>query len=371
MKEPLISVIVPVYNTAEYLPCCLESLMNQTYPHLEIICINDGSTDNSGNILERYAVCDKRIVVVHQENQGQAKARNVGLSLAHGDYVTGLDSDDYLAPDAYKKAIAAIPEDCDFLLFETTVFGDAPEELRRQNQGYYSLSFCGEQEITTELAKHTDASFWDKLIRRSLIEQYHIRFPEGYIFEDACFYFCLMGVATRAYYLKERLHFYRLRAVSTMSHAYNSTPKALHHLQIMDALSAFYSKHGLATKKPLLFGYAFDYCCGFAERNCPANMQELVTDIEKRMAHEYGFGVGMPHLWVVQKLRRLSLSPLHRLFHTCFKNQDRFGPCGFPLISVIHNETEDIYRLLTFCLFRKKAVRYLNFPAPGVQRSIA
>ena len=92
--EPKVSMIVPVYNTAKYLPKCIESLINQTYKNLEIILVDDGATDDSGKIADDYAKKDSRIVVVHQENGGQSAARNRGLELASGEFVGFVDSDD-------------------------------------------------------------------------------------------------------------------------------------------------------------------------------------------------------------------------------------------------------------------------------------
>lgn len=96
MNEHLISVIIPVYNTAEYLPRCLDSILNNTYKHLEILCINDGSKDNSLEVLNGYAAKDPRVRVIDQENAGVSAARNRGLDEATGDYVAFVDSDDWI-----------------------------------------------------------------------------------------------------------------------------------------------------------------------------------------------------------------------------------------------------------------------------------
>lgn len=101
----IISVIVPVYNTEQYLPECLDSIINQSYKNLEIICIDDGSTDNSRHILDSYAVKDKRIKIIHQENKGVSAARNAGLDIATGGYISFVDSDDWLKPDCYERLL--------------------------------------------------------------------------------------------------------------------------------------------------------------------------------------------------------------------------------------------------------------------------
>lgn len=97
--NPLISIIVPIYNTAKYLPRCIDSILNQTYKNLEIILIDDGSTDNSGQLADKYAKNDKRIKVVHQKNGGQSTARNTGIQMAKGEYINFIDSDDEIEPN--------------------------------------------------------------------------------------------------------------------------------------------------------------------------------------------------------------------------------------------------------------------------------
>ena len=98
MEEKKISVIIPVYNTEQYLKRCLDSIKENTYQYLEIICINDGSTDNSLEILEQYQKDDSRFIIIDQKNSGVSKARNNGLEKATGDYIAFIDSDDWINP---------------------------------------------------------------------------------------------------------------------------------------------------------------------------------------------------------------------------------------------------------------------------------
>lgn len=103
--EPRISVIIPIYNTAEYLPRCLDSILCNTYQNLEIICINDGSTDDSAAILERYAAVDPRIIAVNMVNAGVSAARNTGLDMATGDFISFIDSDDWIHPQYFELLV--------------------------------------------------------------------------------------------------------------------------------------------------------------------------------------------------------------------------------------------------------------------------
>lgn len=97
MKKPLISIIIPVYNTEKYIEECINSLLNQSLKEIEIICINDGSTDNSLNLLKDFEQKDPRIIVISKENSGPANARNIGLNSASADYIYFMDSDDYIS----------------------------------------------------------------------------------------------------------------------------------------------------------------------------------------------------------------------------------------------------------------------------------
>ncbi len=107
-KSDLISIIVPVYNVKDYLPRCLDTIIQQTYPNLEIILIDDGSIDSCGNICDEFASKDQRIIVIHQNNIGRGPARNTGLALVHGQYVMFVDGDDYLRLDAIEKMHEAL-----------------------------------------------------------------------------------------------------------------------------------------------------------------------------------------------------------------------------------------------------------------------
>lgn len=131
-----ISVIVPVYNTAAYLEFCLKSLLEQTYTNLEVILVDDGSTDGSGKICDEAAVNDRRVRVIHQKNSGVSAARNTGLHYSTGDYITFADPDDWLVPDAYSQMVSAMEEDDVQAVFcgfweERTAFGQ--ENIKHAN----------------------------------------------------------------------------------------------------------------------------------------------------------------------------------------------------------------------------------------------
>ena len=115
-KKPLVSVIVPIYNTEQYLNQCIESILSQDYPYFELLLVDDGSIDDCGKICESWASKDKRISVFHIENSGQSMARNYGLDHMHGDLITFIDSDDYISSDylSYLLALFSADSSCAF-----------------------------------------------------------------------------------------------------------------------------------------------------------------------------------------------------------------------------------------------------------------
>lgn len=212
MKE-IISVIVPVYNVETYLPECVESLLGQTYPHLEIILIDDGSTDGSGAICDEFAARDSRIRVIHQQNGGAAAAKNAGLRIATGTYLAFLDSDDKLVVDAY----AHLLELMDSHGADAVQGGFCNWYLDGEAEQF---TFPGVQEYTAEqyLARYTtdwtSGLLWDKLFRRSLFDG--IYFVEGNKIDDEFFTYRGMMNAVKVVQTPKILCCYRQRSSGVM-----------------------------------------------------------------------------------------------------------------------------------------------------------
>lgn len=178
---PKISVIVPVYNTEAYLDKCLTSLINQTLSDIEIICINDGSTDNSLNILEKYAKEDSRIKIITQENSGQSIARNNGIKNATSEYIGFIDSDDYIDLEFYEKLYNAAKNNDADISCATII-------RKRSNSEKYRIHYKQEN-VYTSLKEKLEACFipkccyvWNKIYRSGLIKDYP--FTKGVYFED-------------------------------------------------------------------------------------------------------------------------------------------------------------------------------------------
>jgi len=220
-KSIKVSVIIPVYNVEKYLEACLESVIGQTLSAIEIICINDGSTDGSPEILTQYAARDGRIAVKNQLNKGLSSARNLGLRLAHGEYIYFLDGDDYIAVDAlailYNEAVARNLEV--LRLSSTTIYEKSYSAHARifKFSGDYSSIVSG-QDLFTAMIFNDEyhVPVWLYFINRKYLETVQLSFIDGIIHEDNHFTFMLIIQANQIGCLDKVLHYYRIRPGSIM-----------------------------------------------------------------------------------------------------------------------------------------------------------
>ena len=202
-ESTLISVVVPVYNVEKYVEKCLDSLSHQSYENIEVIVVDDGSTDRSGDICEEFAKKDKRIKVFHKTNGGLSDARNYGIKRAKGEYVCLVDSDDWCKGGFVEKMVrVALKEGADIVVCgyndvvprETIITGEEA-----------TIRLLVEQE-------NVDIIAWNKMYRRSLFDD--VSYPEGENYEDCLTTYKLLSKASRVAYLPKSLYCYRERAGS-------------------------------------------------------------------------------------------------------------------------------------------------------------
>lgn len=209
--ELKISVIVPVYNVASYLPECLDSILGQDYPNLEIILIDDGSTDKSGAICDEYAARDSRIVVIHQANGGAAAAKNAGLRITTGEYLSFVDSDDTLEPGAFRHMAALLEEhsaDAVQCSFRDVFTDEAIDYVALEDV----CAFTTQEYLKRYTTDWTCCLLWDKLYKRSLFEG--VFFEEGHIVDDEYFTYQGMMNAKKIVHAPEIVYNYRKRRSS-------------------------------------------------------------------------------------------------------------------------------------------------------------
>ena len=194
MRNPLVSVIVPVYKVESYLKDCIESIINQKYSNLEIILVDDGSPDNSGRICDAYALKDKRIKVIHKTNGGLSSARNAGIDIAEGEYLGFVDSDDTIEPFMYEKLINAIEKGKTKLaVCAVNYVFENGKRLTKSNLGSDTIFSFYDAMIEMNSHRIFDMGAWSKLYHKDLFSD--LRFPVGKLSED---YYIMYKIFDRA-----------------------------------------------------------------------------------------------------------------------------------------------------------------------------
>lgn len=215
MKSDLISIIIPVYNVEKYLNKCIESVVKQTFKNLEIILIDDGSTDSSGNICDEWKMKDERIIVIHKENGGVSSARNAGLDIAQGEYVGFVDSDDYIDNQMYEVLLKQTQKFNTELSFCN--FFDVDEKGKKESSNMEYKCILTKKEVMSGMFQNNNENFalWNKLVKREKLK--NIKFDENIkIYEDALFCFQMIENVNSISFCKNNLYFYTDREGSTL-----------------------------------------------------------------------------------------------------------------------------------------------------------
>lgn len=222
-NDALVTIIVPVYNVEKYLDRCIESLITQTYEKIEIILVDDGSTDACPGLCDSYEIKDDRIIVIHQKNGGLAAARNIGIDNAHGEYITFVDSDDYVTNFYVENLVSAIHKDYSDLsvsMFVNVMDGEEETRDSGKNQliNYHMKDNTGcLEDMLYQRGIETSAP--GKLFRKSRIG--NLRFPEGKLYEDIMFTTIMISRAERVAIIDNIDYLYYQRSGSIQYQSFN------------------------------------------------------------------------------------------------------------------------------------------------------
>ena len=245
-----ISIIIPVYNVEKYLPSCLNSCINQTLYDIEIICVNDGSTDNSLGILEQYASVDQRIKIFSQKNSGLSAARNTGIEHARGEFFLFLDSDDYLTQNACERVwLETLEAPTDIVIFGTYIFPEIPraskwyyDTLRTPNHRYWK--FAPEVLFDEPGAK---PFVWRQAYNRKFFEQYGLRFDERVRYgEDMVFQMEAFPHGKNFCFISDELYRYRWIREGSLMQGYRTDldNKIRQHLNFIGYITKYWDSQG-------------------------------------------------------------------------------------------------------------------------------
>lgn len=319
-----ISVIVPVYNVAAYLPACLESILHQDYRDLQVLVIDDGSTDDSGTICDRFAAGDSRVQVIHQKNAGAAAAKNAGLRAASGKYLSFVDSDDYLEPNTYGFLVKTLEET------RADAIQGAFREVYRSRTEAKPLkpeTLEGFDYLLRFPKDFTCALLWNKLCRREIFSG--VFFEEGHKIDDE--YFTYQGfLQPRKVVRTERVIYnYRKRASSVMA-----SPKSAEQ-RVMDCLDSTAKRRQKVRACVPQLSRAFDenyldalwYLSGNVW-NTERSLEALKAGLWDYLRH---FGNRFPPRYLWKGLFRLLTTPTDTLLADCVsRRQDADTGDHFP-----------------------------------------
>ena len=299
-KSPCISVIVPVYNVAPYLERCVASICAQTYLNLEILLVDDGSTDDSGQICDRLARTDARIRVIHKENGGLSSARNAGLDAAAGDFVGFVDSDDWIEPDMY-EAMLALMQRYDAQLVCAGRY-DVDETTSEKTVGLCpARQECISGEALTGrifVWDNCDSSACDKLFRAELFQ--NIRFPEGWVSEDVATIYRVTLRASRAGLCSRPLYHYFHRRGS-ISKGAPITDKTFHYCRHTAVIYPYIRKEhpAIASQARFLRVHSLSHILLRLDQAAPHIRKKYAAqyrDARRELAKHLGFFLTCPWL---------------------------------------------------------------------------
>ncbi|QIM15890.1 glycosyltransferase [Leucobacter insecticola] len=272
-----VSVIFPVYNVERFVRASLESILAQTLTEIEVIAIDDGSTDGSAAIVEEYAKTDPRIRFFTQENRGLSAARNVGIHRSQADYMAFLDSDDTFDPDAIERLYTAMTErDVELVVGSSRVeFEDGLRSAVEQiaDEHYVRAKFNGDEKVTPELLRWVDVHVWNKLYDSAVVKDNNIWFPDGLKYEDAYFFNAYAWVISRSHFLdpNKPIHTYLRRHGAIMTGTFAGSNSAKDHIDIAFKLFEFLEQLDLGKKYGRyyleLLGRHIDLAMRFSKRS--------------------------------------------------------------------------------------------------------
>jgi glycosyltransferase involved in cell wall biosynthesis len=228
-----VSVVIPVFNTAPYLDACLESVLGQEEKEIEVICVDDGSTDRSADVLARWSRRDPRIHVISQRNAGQGAARNRGTEKATGDYLLFVDSDDVLMPSAIRLLLREVGE-AQVIAFEHVTFVGTPPSSQALD--------VAASEVPREQLLRQMGVVWNKMARRDWWVSQDLRFREGVIFEDIPVHWQMVLLPERIRHLPSALYALRVRPDSTTG-SNITTPRRLDSVRAHNAVAELFAIH--------------------------------------------------------------------------------------------------------------------------------
>ena len=300
----MISVIVPVFNIEQYLEKCIESIVNQTYRNLQIILVDDGSTDKSGEICDAYAQKDSRIKVIHKQNGGLSDARNYGLEKAEGDLLSFIDGDDWIHPQMYEIMTDAIEKNSADMAVCQYQQTDEKSFLRRIDTSRLSYTIVSGTRAMTDMSNIYPMA-WNKLYRREIFD--NLRYPVGKLHEDEYVIHKIFRKTDKIAITEESLYFYEVREGSITS--------GINIKRIEDSFQAYTERVDFCREEkwedalPAVVNQYCDFCLRTYYNLQKKEIDSKEYDIEKLWKSERNMIGQFPDIKLEEKYRKFAISP--------------------------------------------------------------
>lgn len=321
-----LSVIIPVYNVSEYLRQCLDSVINQTFTDMEIILVNDGSTDNSAEICAEYKQKDSRIIFIEQENAGLAAARQAGLDIANGEYITFVDSDDWLELNMYETMLSAAYEDNVDIVFCNTYRNESKKETPYMRNGLFTRKEMEEEIFPRLLGRFDKASQvdvirwcnWLRIYKKELIDKNGIKFDKRFRrCQDLPFTFECTIHANSYYYLGDDYLYHNRMNYESLSKGYTKNMWGL-----VKPLTAYlwdvvkdYKEYDFTLQMKLRSAmFAFDTIDNEIKPNNKRTHKEKISTIKSIMKDEDAIG------WI-NDFDMPNMNKMTKIYRFCFKHK--------------------------------------------------
>ncbi len=340
-----VSVIIPVYNTEKFLPQCLDSVIGQTLKEIEIICINDGSTDNSLSVLENYAQKDHRIKIINKINEGVSIARNIGIHISKGKYISFIDSDDYIEKNTLELSFNKLEEDnSDIVIFGTNNINiNNQKEDNKNNTILLNIKSTSNISNNLNAIIHLQHNIWDKMYRKSFLQEKQISFPLNIaIGEDGVFSLICYINSAKYSIIPISLYNYRIgRNGSATTNNINAIQQQFEAFKSIENYKLFRQQNENTQK--IIINKFLDGCLYLLKNSPKQNIKTHITHIKlftKYLIKTYGYS----------KIKKLE---------SYKKINNKISPIRIFLRKIFHleNSKDKKEKILTFCFFKIKFKR--------------
>lgn len=291
LNSVLVSVIVPVHNVENYLDRCLKSIAGQTFSNFEVICVNDGSTDRSGEILDKYAKQDSRIVVIHKENGGLSSARNAAFPYINGKYICFIDSDDWIESETLEEYVSHMTEDVDVVISgaiienEGAIKANEPDKLSALKD-LYTEQRRGIFHIDDKLIEQIPVVAWGKLFKYDVLKQYGLKFLEGHKWEDNPFTAEYLVHAKNCCFVNKDLYHYVQRK-NSLVYRKRSQEDLNDFLYLFDHFYKRLGGFGLLNKHKYIVSNRYIHWLTLACRMASSEQRECLKELATKLAQNY------------------------------------------------------------------------------------